>query len=231
VCALLSLIGFFLSLVAAQIYRYFRVSTRVQRQQTKWVVFGVSVSITGLLAILLAASWAEADYGQALWPLVVQAVYHTLGVAIPLSLLAAMLQDRLWAIDVIIRRTLVYAVLTTALALAYFAMVVLLQLGAQAVTGVQNSQLAIVISTLGIAALFSPLRRQVQVVIDRRFYRAKYDAERALALFADTARDDVDLDTLTGRLLGVVDETMQPAAAWLWLAPSAPADQARSWNG
>lgn len=137
---------------------------------------------------------------------------------IPVSIGIAILRCRLWDIDVLIRRTLIYAVLTALLALAYFGSVVVLQNLFGAVTGQRETPLVTVLSTLVIAALFVPVRRRVQAFIDRRFYRRKYDAARTLAAFGTALRDETDLDQLTAHLTAVVDEAMQPDSVGLWLA-------------
>jgi uncharacterized membrane protein YedE/YeeE len=129
----------------------------------------------------------------------------------------AILRARLWDIDLLIRRTLVYAALTGLLALAYFGSVLVLEGLVRALTGQSQSQVVTVVSTLAIAALFVPLRRRVQAFIDRRFYRSKYDAARTLAAFSNTVRDEVELGRLTERLTEVVDETLQPESVGLWL--------------
>ena len=140
---------------------------------------------------------------------------------IPPTLGIAILHSRLWDIDVIINRTLVYAVLTAILALVYFGSIVVLQSLVNVLTGQlslgSQSPLVIVASTLAIATLFQPLRRRIQAIIDRRFYRSKYDAARTLAAFSATLRDEVDLDQLREALLKVVQETMQPSHVSLWL--------------
>jgi hypothetical protein len=134
----------------------------------------------------------------------------------------AILRYRLWDIDLIIRRTLIYSGLTAVLGLAYLGIVLVLQGVFQAVTGEGQSPLVVVLSTLAIAALFGPVRGRVQAGIDRRFYRRKYDAARTLAGFAATARDETDLGRLSQQLTGVVGETMQPDRVVLWLRPISP---------
>jgi hypothetical protein len=135
---------------------------------------------------------------------------------LPLTFGVAILRYRLWDIDLLIRRTLVYALLTAGLAGVYFLSVVVLHTLVGALTGESSSVLVTVLSTLAIAALFTPLRRRVQAFIDRRFYRRKYDAARTLATFGAALRDEVDLTSLEARLVAAVDETMQPAHVGLW---------------
>ena len=137
-------------------------------------------------------------------------------VLLPLSIGIAILRYRLWDIDIIIRRTLIYSIITAILALFYFGAVIVLQQFFRSLTGA-GDDLAIIVSTLAIAALFNPLRNRVQSSIDHRFYRSKYDAQQVLARFAQTARDEVELEKLTYELLRVVDETMQPSSVSLWL--------------
>src|SRR3712207_703561 len=138
---------------------------------------------------------------------------------IPLSIGVAILRSRLYDVDVVINRTLVYGALTAALVLLYVLGVVVFQSPFRALTG-QESQLAVVASTLVIAALFGPLRRRVQTVIYRRFYRGKYDAQKTLQDFGARSRDEVDLDTLRGDLVAVVEETLKPEHVSFWLRPS-----------
>jgi hypothetical protein len=137
---------------------------------------------------------------------------------VPVALGFAVLKYRLYAIDIFINRALVYGLLTATLAGVYLGGVILLQYLFRALTG-QESQLAIVASTLAIAALFIPLRRRVQRFVDRRFYRRKYDAAKTLASFNARLRDETDLDTLVDDVVGVVSQAMQPEHASLWLRP------------
>jgi hypothetical protein len=139
-------------------------------------------------------------------------------VGFPISIWIAIVRYRLYEIDTLINRTLVYALLTAILAAVYFGAVVLLQRVFVAPTG-QQSTLAVVASTLLIATLFNPLRHRIQSFIDRRFYRQKYDAAKTLEDFSATLRDETDLDALSDDLVGVVRETMQPAYVSLWLRP------------
>ena len=139
-------------------------------------------------------------------------------VAIPVAVGVAVLKYRLYEIDIIINRALVYAPLSATLALIYFGGVVGMQAVLRAITG-QESTLAVVASTLLIAALFNPLRRRVQSFVDRRFYRRKYDARKTLESFSVKLREETDLEALSDELVGVVGETMQPAHVSVWLRP------------
>ena len=213
-----------LSTIVSQVYRFFWRTDPVQRAQTKWIVYVVGFLAPlwlayGLLVPLTPDRAPAADVlGATLRSTIIwQTVSWTGGVMIPVAFAIAVLRYRLWDIDVIIRKTLIYSALTALLALVYFGGVVLLQRLFGALTGVGQSPIAIVVSTLAIAALFTPLRRRIQDVIDRRFYRRKYDAQRVLAQFAVTARDETDLDALTGELARVVQETLQPERVSVWL--------------
>jgi hypothetical protein len=208
------------SFPVAQVYRYARVSDPIQRQQTKWVVFGVAGAVAGVLTTIFtmgaAVDLPPEAVGQRMLSMLLMDAFVLL---IPLSIGVAVLRSRLFDVDVLINRTLVYGALTAALALVYVTGVVVLQYLFRTLTG-GGSQLAIVASTLAIAALFQPLRRRVQAFIDRRFYRKKYDAAKTLAQFSSKLRDETDLDRLGADLLGVVRETVQPTYVSLWLRPS-----------
>jgi hypothetical protein len=203
----------------AQIYRYRRVSSPLARQQTKWLVFGVTLLALVQVAYTLASQLYPVLTRPGIPGLLYQLItplFALFFLLIPASLAIAILRYRLWDIDVIIRRTLIYSVLTAILALTYFASVVLFQQLFRTFAPGSN-QFIIVLSTLLIAALIAPLRRRVQAVIDGRFYRRKVDAGRVLAAFSATLRNEVELDKLSAALLRVVEETMQPAQASLWL--------------
>jgi len=213
-------LGLEASQVGVQVYRYRRVSTPLERQQTKWVIFGITVGLGGTLVetvvvYLLLTFVFSLHLGALAWMLFFT-IQAFLTLLFPLSLGMAMLRSRLWDIDILINRTLVYGTLTASLALVYLGLIFALQYLLQGIIN-RNNDVVIVVSTLAIAALFQPLRRRIQSIIDRRFYRRKYDAARILAAFSDTMRDEVDLSKLSEHLLNVVQETMQPAHISLWL--------------
>jgi hypothetical protein len=207
--------------ISSQSYRFARRSNAVQRQQTKWVLFSFGiVVVTAIWAIsILVSSQSQHQFMvRDLWVSTIATSLFTVSLAtLPLSIGLAILRYRLWDIDVVIRKTLVYTVLTALLALVYFGIVVLLQAVFGRLAGVEQSTLAVVISTLAIAALFTPLRRRIQDGIDRRFFRKKYNAQQVLARFAQTARDETDLDALKAELVRVVDETLQLEHVSVWL--------------
>jgi hypothetical protein len=206
--------------VYAMVYRYLRISNALERQQTKWVLVGLS------MILVIGLDWtlgnvffpiSQPSPGRVIALIVNMILYLGCYGFFAFSMLVAMLRYRLWDIDLIIRRTLVYSLLTGILALTYFGSIVLLQNILGSLTGQAQSQLVTVISTLMIAALFFPLRSRVQNFIDRRFFRRKYDAAKTLAVFATLARDETDLAQLTQRLSEVVEETMQPESVGVWL--------------
>ena len=208
-------------LVVVQLYRYRRVSSPRERQQTKWVVFGFAVPITFMvLGIVPYLIFPVLAVPGSLYLPAYAAVQAILLLLIPLSFGFAMLRSRLWEIDVLINRTLVYGTLTVILTGVYVGLVIGLQALLRGIIS-QDNGVAIVISTLAIYFMFQPLRRRIQQVIDRRFYRRKYDAAKVVAAFSATLRQEVDLDQLREQLLAVVQETMQPAHVSLWLRPPA----------
>jgi hypothetical protein len=208
---------------------HFRRVTGEERQQLKWFTYiGVLIGILlfggALLPVLLQLFHID--------PTLLNAVFNVLQlpviVFIPIALGIAILKHRLYDIDVIINRTLVYSTLTASLALVYVGLVIGLQALLRGIIS-QDSSVAIVISTLAIAALFQPLRRRLQAIIDHRFYRRKYDAAKTVAAFSTTLRQEVDLEQLREHLLAVVQETMQPAHVSLWLRPPDPSRKRKTW--
>jgi len=171
-----------------------------------------------LVGFSLLTLLPEISLGQILYQTI---VFDFVGLLIPLSLGISILCYRLWDIDVVIRRTLQYSLLTGLQALTYFGGVAVLQANLGPLTGSANSPLVIVIATLGIAALFNPLRRRVQDLVNRRFYRRKYNAQQVLAQFAQTARDEVELAELTAVIYTIIQETLQPEGVDIWLKPIA----------
>ena len=207
------------------ISRYRRSNSEV-RQQIKWLALAASfVGVTYLSALISGLFLApDSLFTEGKSPAWVSLLFSAVLISyagIPTAIGIAILKYRLYDIDILINRTLVYGSLTATLAAFYFAGVAATQTTFRAITGQeQQPQLAVVISTLAIAALFGPLRRRIQTVIDRRFYRRKYDAARILATFSARLRDEVDLKSLRDDLLEVVRETVQPAHVSLWLRPS-----------
>ncbi len=200
---------------AASLVVRFRRSGSLERQQIKWLAFAASVVPVWFLisAPIEAASRTLFDVMEAL-------IFVAL---IPVAAGVAILRYRLYDIDVIINRTLVYGALTAVLVVVYFGGVATTQAIFRTLTGQQEQpQLAIVVSTLIIAALFNPLRRRIQAFIDRRFYRRKYDTRKTLEGFSAKLRDETDLEALNAELVGVVRETMQPSHISLWQRPDAP---------
>lgn len=192
---------------AAVIVR-FRRSRGDERQQLKWFAYAVGLMIA---VFVFWFSFAVMGFAPP------NALMFTVPlIGLPLATGVAILRYRLYDIDFVINRTLVYGSLTVALALVYASCIASLQYAFRALAG-GESQLAVVASTLAIAALFSPLRRRIQAFIDRRFYRRKYDAARILSAFGARLRDEVDLDDLNEGLIGVVEDTMRPAHVSLWL--------------
>jgi hypothetical protein len=189
----------------------------VERQQIKWVAYAGALAGGASLP-----TYTVLEARGAGWLEVIGYIPVLIGIlGVPTAVGIAILRYRLYEIDTLINRTLVYGSLTGVLVLVYLGSVVMLQGLFHALTG-QTSQLAVVASTLAIAALFNPLRRPIQAFIDRRFYRRKYDAKETLADFSAKLRDETDLDALNAALVGVVWETMQPAHVSLWLRPDTP---------
>ncbi len=196
----------------AQIFRYRRVSSPVERQQTKWVVFSFSGAfLIGCFAFGIPSLIWEPDewYG---WMMMATTIPLSF---IPITTAMAVLRYRLWDVDPLINRALVYGLLTAGLGLAYWGGMVLFQQLLRSIT--QGSEVGVIGSTLLVTALFLPARDRIQRFVDRRFYRQKYNAQRTLASFGATVRNEVGLDNLAVRLVDVARETVQPTQAFLWL--------------
>jgi hypothetical protein len=204
--------------MVGQFIRYFRISNWSQRQQTKWVVFGLLLIVVSVLISLWDPGGHLRFDRRAVYELIKIHLGLLVILFLPVSIAISVLKHRLYDIDLIIRRGLQYFLMTGFLALVYFGGVVGLQWLLTSLFGVRTgSTLITVFTTLAIAAMFNPLRRTTQQWIDRRFFRAKYDAEQELAGFARRARDEVDLDRLAGSLLDVVGQTVRPVKSSLWM--------------
>lgn len=203
--------------VVAQIYRYRRTSTLAERQQTRWIIFAVAtIVLAQILFGIPTFIYTPLSQPGSPYTLLVANIMIFVSLSAPIAVYIAITRYRLYDIDVIIRRTLVYGALTTVLALIYFGLIVVLQLLLQTFIHPDNN-IVLVISTLTIAALFQPLRRSIQQLIDLRFYRRKYDAAKTIATFSATLHNEVDLAQLSKQLVAVVEETMLPTHVSLWL--------------
>jgi hypothetical protein len=186
----------------------FRQSRTQERQQMKWLLVGVAfMALFTLLGLGL-----NFGLNSTLGAFLVNAA--SLGPAVGVGV--ALVRHKLYEVDILIRRTLQYSLLSGLLALTYFGLITILQGVFRSFSG-QQSEISVVLSTLAIAALFFPLRNRVQEFIDKRFYRKKYDAQKVLAEFAATCRDETDLDKLVARLAEVIDETLQPEKVSVWI--------------
>lgn len=201
----------------------YRRAANVEREQIKWLLAACVFFALSYVPLVVTRGEESGILGTVI------NLFFTIGVfSFPIAIGIAILRYRLYDIDILIRRTLIYSIITAMLALLYFGAVIVLQQFFRVLTGA-GDDLAIIISTLAIAALFNPLRYRVQDAIDHRFYRRKYDAQKVSERFAATVRDEVELETLTGELLNVVNETMQPASVSLWLKKTE--DGGRRTNG
>ncbi len=212
---------YFLLAILSTVLGYRSSQSEVERRQLRWFVWAMVVA--NLPWVTLTVIPPLIGFAPLLSPALIGILWCT----IPTALAISILHERLFDIDIIIRRTLVYGALTATLAVVYFGSVALLQQGFRLLSG-QNSEVVIVISTLAIAALFTPLRRRIQNDIDRRFYRRNYDAEKTLEAFSLTVRQEVDLDEISSSLLAVVQETMQPELVNLWIIVSRKSNTAGS---
>lgn len=211
--------------VCAQIYRYLWDATPLQRQQSKWVALGFVCALVGILAAsaqqIVALSQGHVGQSDLRFTLVALVVVICASLPIPITIAIAILRHNLFDIDRLIKFTLVYSTLTVILGGAYALAVGAMQLLLHAISGANDSSsFALVISTLGAAALFQPLRRRIQTEIDRQFYRRRYDAARIAATFAESLRTELDLSELAQRLVDVAYHTMRPKHVSLWLASS-----------
>ncbi|MBA3350687.1 MAG: hypothetical protein H0T12_09060 [Actinobacteria bacterium] len=206
----MSIVGCAVALIAR-----FRRSRGQDRLQLKWLAAGAGATASLYFITVVPSLLLDLGSGEPLWLRVLSQISVYSFVLIPVAIGMAILKHRLYDIDVIINRTLVYGALTAALTLAYVLAVTILQALLRPFAG--KSQLAVAGSTLAVATLFRPARARIQTFIDRRFYRRKYDAGRTLEAFSARLRDEIDLDALTGELVGLVGDVMQPSHASLWL--------------
>jgi hypothetical protein len=197
------------------VFMRLRRAVGVERQQIKWFAYSAALFAIGVVLIVVPLAIDTPNWYEG----AATAIFAAISPAIPISIGIAILRYRLYEIDLLINRTLVYGLLTTSLALVYIGSVVSLQSVLSVLTG-QESTLAVVASTLVIAALFNPLRHRIQSLVDKRFYRSKYDARKTLEAFGARLRNETDLDALGNDLVGVARSTVQPEYVSLWLLRS-----------
>ena len=205
--------------IAAGISLFLRLrqAVRVERQQLKWLAYAAAELAVGVIVVIISVAIDTPRWYE--W--VANVIFIVVTPGVPIAIGIAILRYRLYEIDTLINRTLVYGSLTATLIALYFGGIVVLQRLFVLLTG-QQSTLAVVASTLAIAALFNPLRRRIQGFIDRSFYRRKYDAVKTLEAFSAKLRDETDLEALNAELVEVVRETMQPSHISLWQRPDTP---------
>ena len=202
--------GVVVLLALASVVVRFRRARGVERQQLKWFLYAIGLLLTGLAAAAISEATGWEPLGNLGWTVFIASLIF----AMPLSIAVAVLRYRLYDIDLVIRRTLVYGALTVTLAAAYLGSVLLVGLA------VGRSGFAVAVSTLAVAALFRPARARIQSAVDQRFYRRRYDAAQTLEEFGVRLRDEIDLEALAADLRGVVGDTVQPAHVSLWLRSS-----------
>ncbi len=213
--------------IVAQVSRYRHLTLPIERQQANWFIFGASSGFLGFALYYIPLVFLPSLFGAPGIPRLLQIfigipVYHILVFLAPLCIAICTIRYRLWDIDHLINRTLIYASLTIILSLVYAASVVILDQIFRVISGYPQSNLVTAISTLAIAVLFVPLRRYIQEVFEQRFYRKRYNTDQTLIALSAALRDEVDIDVLTLRLLIIVQEIMQPAEVSLWLVQNNP---------
>lgn len=212
--------GIYLTGVLAQLYRYKKVSTPIQKQQTKLVVLGTAGAVLGFviyhIPLIINPSLDQPGYSHLLYIFTAKPIYHALVLLVPLTVSFSILRYRLWDVDRLINRSLVYGTLTVVLAVLYFGLVIFLRTALLGFTE-QSSVISVIISTLALAALFNPLRGSIQKWIDLRFFRRKYDTEKTLEVFRQNIRQKVNLNQLTDELIDIVDNTIQPEHISFWI--------------
>lgn len=211
--------------IAAQLYRYQRVSNPIRRQQTKWVVFGTTTAFLGFvlyhIPLVFFKEFSQPTYVRLLHIYFGIPLYHMMILMAPLTITFSIFRYRLWDIDRVIKRSLMSVALSATIGLIYYALVVLVGLVLTSITGSQHTTFVTMISTLAVAMLFNPIRRRLQMIIDRRFYRKKVDMVRTMETFSGMMRNEVDLRKLTSQLTYVVTDTMHPIHTSVWLTQKA----------